>query len=620
MSKEKNVDSKYQKLTDVEHVLLRPFMYIGSISPHQGEQYLYDGEKVEKVEVVYNPGFIKIFDEIISNSVDEHRRNSKPNEIRVTINLDENEISVWDNGGIPVQKHSVHKEWIPEMIFSNLKSGSNFDDSEQRIVAGTNGVGSTLTNIFSKKFVVSTCDGKNKFEQTFTDNMMKRSKANITSAKRGFTEISFIPDLKRFGMPKIDHVSYKIIFKRCLDVAACNNKLSVSFIKIENGKSTEHKLRFKTFEEYIKMYCSEYFYEESKDWKIGFAKSEDGFKNVSFVNSVHTKDGGSHVDYITNQLIALLREMIKKKYKVEVKPSDIKNYLYVFIDCNIINSSFSSQTKEKLITEPKDFQTRHDLSEKLAKLIFKSEIIQSVLDWIEKKQLAEERAELRKLNKELGNTKVPKLIDAQRKGDRGICILGIYEGLSAVSAVRKFRDTQTIGAFPLKGKFINVSEMKSSEIIKNDEAVQLMAALGLKLGEEPSGLRYGRIYIYTDADPDGNHIASTLINFFNRFWPELFDQGRIYKVMTPLVVAKKGTQTLNFYTNEEFENWIEKNSAKSWNIEYKKGLAALEDEEYEDIIKNPKLIKLKNDPQYKESLDAWFGSDSAPRKERILAQ
>lgn len=619
MAKEKRIEQKYQKLTDIEHVLLRPFMYIGSISPHKGEQYLYDGERIWNEEVEYNPGFIKLFDEIISNSVDEHRRNPKLNKIEVTVDLHRDEITIRDNGGIPVTKHPVHKEWIPEMIFSNLKAGSNFDDTEKRTVAGTNGVGSTLTNIFSKRFSVSTCDGKNRLDQVFSNNMHDRTKASVYPANRGFTEISYEPDLKRFGMDQIDDTSLLIMFKRCLDVAACNNKLTVVFNWVERDEKTRtYTLRFKSFEEYIKLYSQEFFYEESKDWKIAFAKADGGFTNVSFVNSVQTKDGGTHVEYIVNQLIAELRELIRKKHKVDVKPNDIRNYLSVFIDCTIINSSFSSQTKEKLITEPKEFGTKHELSDKLIKAVFKSEIIASVLDWVEKKALAQERAELRKLNNALDKTKIPKLIDAQRKGDRGPCILGIYEGLSALSAVRKFRDTQTQGAFPLKGKFLNVSEMKSADIIKNDEAVQLMASLGLRLGEEPTGLRYGRIYIYTDADPDGNSIAALLINFFNRFWPELFEQGRVYKVMTPLVVAKKGKESLNFYTNAEFDKWQEKNSARGWNVEYKKGLAALEDSEYEEIIRNPKVVQLLNDKSYKDSLDVWFGADSAPRKERIL--
>lgn len=620
MAKQKAVEQKYQKLTDIEHVLLRPSMYIGSIVPHTGQQYLYDGEKVTLDTVNYNPGFIKIFDEIVSNSVDEHRRNPRLNEIRVTLDLDKGSISVWDNGGIPVEKHKIHKEWIPEMIFSNLKSGSNFDDSEQRTVAGTNGVGSTLTNIFSKEFRVSTCDGKNKFEQTFTENMNRRTSPKISQAKRGFTEIYFVPDLIRFGMPKIDETTSKILFKRCLDLVACNTKLQLKFFLIDGGIKKEWDLKFKSFEDYIKLYTEEFFYEESKDWKIGFAKSESGFQNVSFVNSVHTKDGGTHVEYITNQLISQLREMIKKKYKFEVRPNDIRIHLQVFIDATIFNSLFSSQTKEKLITEIKDFGTKYEVTDKIAKVIFKSEIIQSVLDWIEKKQLAEERAELRKLNKSLDRGRIAKLIDAQKKDDRKKCILGIYEGMSALSAVRKFRDTQLIGAYPLKGKFINVHELPNSKVIQNEEVKGLMGSIGLKLGEDAINLRYGKIYIYTDADPDGNSIAAQLINFFAKYWPELFDSGMIYKVMTPLVVAKKGSNVLVFYTNQEFEKWMSKGNTNpsTWNIEYKKGLAALEDEEYEQIIKNPYAIKIKLDENSKETLQSWFGEDSQPRKEKLL--
>jgi DNA topoisomerase-2 len=621
--KSKELATKYQKLTDIEHVLHRPYMYVGSTKAHRGQHHLFDGEQVYLKEVTYNPGFIKLFDEILSNSIDEHRRSLKLSEIRIEFNLDNHGITVWDNGGIPVKKHPEHKEWIPEMIFSNLKAGSNFDDTQDRNVAGTNGVGSTLTNIFSNKFIINTCDGTNKFSQTFTNNMNKRTKPSITKSSRGFTEIKYFTDLSRFGMKIIDESSYKILYKRCLDAAACNPKLKIVVTTVKDSKKTRNEIKFNKFEKYIKLYLgeSEYFYEETKDWKIGFANSKNGFSNVSFVNSVHTKDGGTHVDYITDQLIKYLREMIHKKYKVAVKPNDIRNHLYVFIDSTIVNPAFSSQTKEKLITEQKYFKTRHDVSEKIAKQIFKSEIIQSVLDWVERKKLAEERAELRKLNKNLSSSKVLKLIDAKKKGNRSNCILGIYEGLSALSAVRKFRDSQMIGAFPLKGKFLNVSELANSKVIQNAEVKDLMAALGLKLGEEPRGLRYGKIYIYTDADPDGDSIASLLINFFNKYWPELFDNGIIYKVMTPIVVAKKGKNVKNFYTQTEYDNWYHKTSSIStWDIQYKKGLASLEDAEYEEIIQNPNVIKIKNDKQYKESLEAWFGKDSTPRKEKLLSK
>ena len=129
------------------------------------------------------------------------------NTIKVTIDREKNTITIWDNGGIPVVQHSEHKEWIPEMIFSNLKAGSNFDDTEERSWAGTNGVGSTLTNIYSKKFTVTTCDGKNHFTQTFSDNMRKRTAAKVKKSTKGFTEINYLIDFEKFAINTLDHSS-----------------------------------------------------------------------------------------------------------------------------------------------------------------------------------------------------------------------------------------------------------------------------------------------------------------------------------------------------------------------------------------------------------------------------
>jgi DNA topoisomerase-2 len=607
MASTKEIGKKYQLLDEIEHVLKRPGMYIGSTKPHTANEWILGDGLYSKEELTYNPGFLKLFDEIISNSVDEHKRSGKINTIKVSVSADT--ITVWDNGGIPVVQHPQHKVWIPELIFSNLRAGSNFNDDEGRTVAGTNGVGASLVNIFSKRFVIDTADGKNRFLQTFTDNMSKRTAPKTSRTSQGFTEITYVPDLSRFEMKKIDDAHCKMMRKRVIDIAAANPGLKLEF----NGE----KYRFKTFKEYVDLYVNDSIWERSKDWEISFGVSKDGFQSVSFVNSIHTKDGGTHENYIMNQVIEYLRTMIKKKHKVDVKPSEIKNHVFLFINCTVINPAFSSQTKEKLITEPKDFGTKHEVTEKFAKAVFGSEVIQSLLDWIEQKKNAEERAELRKLNKSLASTKVLKLIDAKGK-DRNKCVLGIFEGMSALSAVRKFRDPQTFGAFPLKGKFLNVSEMTNSGVIQNDEVVQLMASLGIKLGEEPGDLRYGKVYIYTDADPDGDSIAGLLINFFNKYWPELFEQNRVFKVMTPLVVAKKGKEVKPFYSNDEYSEWEKKTGAKGWDVEYKKGLAALEDVEYRDIIHNPVLVKLQNDKQYKDSLSDWFGSDSEPRKEKLL--
>ena len=608
----KSVEQKYRKLSDIEHVILRPGMYVGSIKPHDSEVFLLGSdEKFKKNPVTYNPAFLKIFDEIISNSVDEHKRNPKLNKIEVTVDKEKGSITIWDNGGIPVQKHKEYGEWIPELIFSSLKTGSNFDDSEERLVAGTNGVGATLTNIFSKEFRIRTCDGKKVFEQTFKNNMHDRGNVKISDGKKGFTEITYWPELERFGMTSIDQTHFALMKKRVIDAAACNPKLSVSF----NGEA----FSFKSFKHYTEHYISDVFYEESQRWKIGIGLSEDGFQQVSFVNSVETKDGGTHVEYIANQITNWLRERIKKKHKVEVKPSELRNHMFLFVEASIVNSGFSSQTKEKLITEPKDFGSYHEVSEKTLKLIFQSEIIKQLLDWIQEKKLADERKQLRALNKFLDKTKIIKLIDAKNKNDRHKCTLAIFEGDSASSAFRQFRDPMTMGAFPLRGKFINVMELPNTKVIQNQEVKNLLASIGLKMGEAPTDLRYGKVFIYSDADPDGDSIAGLLINFFGKYWPELFEKGIICRVMTPLVVAKKGNEKKWFYTNKEFEAWQEAQKTLSgWSIEYKKGLAALENEEYREIIQNPNYFVLEKGKDFQGTLETWFAGDSSPRKLKIL--
>jgi DNA topoisomerase-2 len=608
--KEKEISKKYELLDEIQHVLKRPGMYIGSTKPHQSSEYFLVDEKFEKSDIEYNPGFLKLFDEIVSNSVDESKRNSKLDSIVVTIDEKTNEISIYDNGGIPVIQHTEHKQWIPELIFSNLRAGSNFDDTQSRTVAGTNGVGSTLTNIFSKRFTIKTADGKNQFIQTFTENMGKRTEPKIQKSDKKFTEISYIADFQHFGMTSIGEEHIKMIRKRLIDIAASNPGLKITFNK--------EKFKFKSFYEYVKLYVGEAIFESSDNWEIAFSHSSGSFQSVSFVNSIETKDGGTHVNYIANQVVDKLRYLIQRKHKVEVKPGDIRNHLFLFVNSTIFNPAFSSQTKEKLITEPKDFGSEHIVSDKIVKKIFESEIVQSILDWIDRKKEAEERAQLRKLNKGLDTAKILKLIDAKSRTDRDKCSLGIFEGMSALSAVRKFRDPQTFGAFPLKGKFLNVQELKPSEAIKNREVVDLMGSLGLRLGEPPTDLRYGKILIYTDADPDGDAISALLINFFAKFWPELFEQNRIFRVMTPIVVAQKGKQTLSFYTNEDYKKWSEETDLKPWSIEYKKGLASLEDVEYNDIIRNPKTLQLQSDSLFKKSLSDWFGGDSQPRKEKLL--
>jgi len=612
-----SVDKKFKKLDDISHVILRPGMYIGSIKPHTANKWIVDEGKMTQREITYNPGFLKIFDEIVTNSVDESKREgSKLNTIKIDLDRKKNKVTIWDNGGIPVVKNTEHDEWIPEMVFSNLKAGSNFDDTEERSWAGTNGVGSTLTNIYSKEFKISTCDGKNSFTQTFTNNMRDRTQPVVKKAKANHTEISYITDLEKFGLTDIDDDHYKMIEKRIYDIAACNTGLKIYF----NGDL----ININTFEDYIKLYTQEYFYEFKKDktWSLGIALSQNGFQQVSFANTTETYDGGTHVDYVMNQIIVSLREFFLKKHKVDIKPSELKQHMFLFLDATVINPSFSSQTKEKLITEVKEFGTTFEVSAKLIQSILKSEIVNSILDWIQQKKNAEDSKLQRDLNKKLTKIKVEKLIDAKGK-DRWKYSIGLFEGDSAISAFRKYRTPETMGAFALKGKFVNVSEITNQKLVQNDEAVNLMASIGLKLGQEIDvrNLRYGRVLIFTDADMDGNAISALLINFFYKYWPDMFERKMIYKVETPIVVAipkAKAKKKVLFYTQNEYNIWAEQNDLKQFEIKYKKGLAALVDDEYDDIINRPRLTLITKDEASKGSLETWFGKSADLRKNELL--
>lgn len=611
----KKIEEKYKVLDQISHILLRPQTYVGSNKPNKSLRNIIVDGKIQQKELTFIPSFIKLFDEIITNSVDEHQRNKNLNKIDVLVDIEKNKISIKDNGGIPIEIHREYNQYVPEVIFGNLMSGSNYDDSDERVVAGLNGLGSKLTNVFSEEFVVSSCDGKKHFYQIFRNNMRERDEPVIKKSKDNHTQITYKPDLSKFGIDSIDEDHFKMIEKRVYDLAGLNPEISFTF----NGS----KLKFNSFEDYIKLYTDNFFYETNKEktWSVGVSHSDDGFQQISFVNSTDTYDGGSHVDYILNQILSQLREFFQKKHKVDVKPSELKNHICLFLNSTVVNPSFSSQTKEKLITEVKDFGFQFQVSEKLIKQILKSEIVNSVLDWIQQKKSADESKLARELNKNLSKIKVDKLIDAKGK-ERWRCSLALFEGDSASSAFRKYRDPQFQGAFSLRGKFINAAEINTQKLIQNNEVVNLMGALGLKLGQKvvPGTLRYGRILFYCDADHDGSSIVGLLINFLYKYWPELFESPMVFKAETPIVVSKnlKSKKKISFYTQDEYNKWLSSINSKEWEIEYKKGLAALVDDEYSEIINNPRLTQITTDNVSKEYLNIWFGKDSELRKVEML--
>ena len=648
----KSIEQQYKKLNEVEHVLLRPGRYIGSVKPHESEEWLPNEEtkKMEKVAVTFNPGFLKLFDEVISNSVDHAKRaeGKHLDIIRVDVDRETGDISIYDNGGIPVVLHREYNQYIPEMIFE-LRAGSNFDDSDESTLTGQNGEGAALTNIFSHKFVVETCDGKKKFKMVFEDHSQNRHPAKVTPADgaKGHTRITYSPDYEKLDMwydvvengevvdqqVGLDDDNYSMLYARVVEVAACNTNLKVYW----NGE----RIPTRAFKDYIEMFVGEdgYAYDENEHFRIGVAHSDNGFEHISFVNSTRTKIGGTHILYIGMQIWERLREHIKKKHKVDVKPSELRQHMMLFIDATIVNPRYSSQTKEDLITEPKEYKTTWEVSDKFINKIIKSDIIQSILDWAAAKAAAAEMQDVRKAAKDLSGKdprRVEKFADALEKKERHKCILFLTEGDSAAKAVQSGRGKNPyIGSLPLRGKLLNVREKELAEIFntkkkkekeKEGKKVapstieQIMTVMGLEIGipvTDIKQLRFGKIAITTDADVDGSHICGLIQNLFDKFWPETFQLGMINMFRTPLIkVTIKGKPTLEFFTEREFRVWehSEGQKIKGWSHKYYKGLGTSSAAEFTKYFENMEQYMFQIDVKDKadqDAIDLAFAGDRA---------
>ena len=274
------------------------------------------------------------------------------------------------------------------MIFGHLLTSSNYDDNEKKVVGGRNGYGAKLANIFSTEFTVETADKntQQRYVQTWTNNMSKVSKAKITSNKGGkeYTQITFKPDLRRFGMETLDADFESVVKRRVYDLAGC-----VKGVKVDlNGE----RIKIKSFKQYVEMYISSNAQKEVPEgmdsealdllapkqtivhqvvnarWEVAFVVSDGQFNQVSFVNSIATTKGGTHVEHVAQQIVTKLVDEVKKKNKAAaVKPYQIKQHLWLFINCLIENPAFDSQTKENMTLRSSAFGSKCNLSDDFIK-------------------------------------------------------------------------------------------------------------------------------------------------------------------------------------------------------------------------------------------------------------
>lgn len=599
------IEKMYQKKSQLEHILLRPDTYIGSVEHVQELMWVYDMNTKSMVQrqINYVPGLYKIFDEILVNAADNKQRDKTMTCIKVDINPETNTVSVWNNGqGIPVVMHKEENMYVPTMIFGHLLTSSNYDDDEEKVVGGRNGYGAKLCNIFSKKFIVETAskEYKQEFKQTWGDNMGKTSEPKIKSYHGDdFTKVTFSPDLAKFGMDRLDEDIVDLMARRAYDVAASTRGVSVML----NGV----KIKIKSFKDYVDMYLSSDNHETkpaivhevvNDRWEVAVTLSDKGFQQVSFVNSIATTKGGRHVDYVSDIIVKQLLEILKKKNKggIAIKPFQVKNHMWIFINCLIVNPAFDSQTKENMTTQSKKFGSKCDLSDKFITAFSKSGIIDTVLNWAKFK--AQNDLSKHSGKKQLKLKGVPKLEDANEAGTKNAhkCTLILTEGDSAkclaVSGLGVVgRDHY--GVFPLRGKLLNVREATHKQILENQEINTLIKIIGLQFKkkyttfDDIKTLRYGKVMIMTDQDQDGSHIKGLIINFIHHFWPDLLKMNFLEVFITPIVKVFKKNKELSFYSLPEFDEWKSTTpDYATYNVKYYKGLGTSTSKEAKEYFKD----------------------------------
>ena len=620
-TEEKALSQKYQQKTDKQHILDAPDTYIGSIEKIDADVWVLEeneaGQKIVEKNINYIPALFKLFDEGIVNcrdhvirmlqAVQNKQKDILPvSYIDISIQDDGTIVMVNDGNGIDVAEHPEYKKWIPELIFGHLRTSTNYDKTEKKIVGGKNGFGFKLVLIWSTFGSVETVDHVRglKYVQEFSNNLDTIGKPHITKCKtKPYTKITFKPDYQRLGINGLTPDMISLLKKRVYDIAAVTDKS----LKV---KYNSQPIPIKNFQQYIDLYIGDKdqnprVYEEADTrWEYAVALSQTHeFSQVSFVNGIHTSKGGKHVEYILYQITKKLVAFIEKKKKITVNANSIKEQLILFLRCDIENPAFDSQTKDYMNTPSSKFGSSCSVSDKFIEKIAKMGVMDAACALTEvKENKAAKKTDGSKTKNIRG---IPKLIDANWAGTEKskLCSIIFCEGDSAKAGIvsgLSSEDRNMFGVYPMKGKILNVRGEATKKISENKEISEIKKILGLETGkvykdmdDVSKSLRYGKVIFMTDQDLDGHHIKGLGINLFQSEWSSLTEiPGFIGFMNTPILKARKGGKELVFYNEGEYESWKELNEStvSSWNIKYYKGLGTSTGKEFREYFEKKKIV------------------------------
>ena len=585
------VNKTIEVLTDFEHIIKRPTMYVGSVKRSEEMVPIIGDGFIKSVTKEHSVGMYKLFDEVFANSVDEAKRMQTPmKKIIVEVSSKENSISITDTGdgftnGSTINKKSGMSNI--ETAVSMLRAGSNFDnDNIDESIVGTNGMGVSLVNALSYKFSIETTNSKETYIQEW--NNFKSAKPTIkakTKSKSTGTTVGFVPNSSVFDNSKWDYATirtYLCLRKRVLETEEKTSSLKIEFIW--DGKSETITSELKP------------------DWSaktpIGelliWEKKQDS-GSFSFVNSALCT--GIHQKIVYDKINGELEDSLGHHF--------YDTLLILNLSPKIVR--FGDQNKTKFVSKREEVESTiiRNFDGALSKF-FRSEtykkIRKSVDDRKKETALKKIRKEKKSIRIKHSNKYFPPTAGRAEN-------LFIVEGLSAMGSILQKRDPKKDGVYALKGKIKNARSL--SDLSDNREILELMQILNLDPADQSLNCPFERVVIATDQDPDGAHITSRLINLFYMWVPWMIKQGKVSFLETPLVTVGDRSKRY-FYTLEEFKKGVSKSERGA--IRYLKGLGSLSLEDWDHVMKDKRIIALKDDAKAKTNLEMAFGKSSLERK------
>lgn len=616
-----NAAKRYKKYTQREHALMCPGMYVDSPQPELQNVWglTFDDAQtpsLSMIDVVFAPALFKIFDEVLTNALDASVKDVTITKIAVTVS--DTHITVRNDGngekGIPVEKSAEYDEWVPGMIFGQLLTSSNYDGDRDG-VAGTNGLGVKLANIYSDSFSVKVKSAVSGafYEQEWTDSMSSTRRPKIKSGTKpgpGFVEVCFQPLGRLLDGGVISDGLRAVLAKRALDVAlAARKDVKLTF----NGM----KLPTGNLRAYVKMLVPDAtatIDESDPNWRVALVYSESPSVH-GLVNGVSSV--GKHVLYAATNIAAALAPKVKAKRggkDVSVKTTSLLAASVMVAVCTVKNPLWTSQVKHELKTC--EYKTRYKPADEFIDKLAAGPIAAAIIRT--ETQKVSETAGKKTDGKKVVNLNIPKLRDATFAGTAKSkkCVLILTEGDSALTfAVSALQNLgfDTHGAFPLRGVPINVRDASEADISKNVEIAAIKQIVGLKKGVDSfDGLRYGKIWLCTDQDADGAHIRGLVINFLHHGWPNLVRDGLIEVIPTPIIRARRGAMVKDFYSIQEFERF----DHAGWHASYFKGLGSWTSADAREIFKKTKPARFIATDETEESLVLAFGQKKRKTDEK----